>query len=122
MLEPRYREIFSLLVGAGVELEIRDCHGLTALHFAMLCWSDVIAVLLDAGADVHAVDGRGNTPLRMAAFGAPGNGLFRMMLRSGEGCGKVCLEGGYCRGRCFAKGGVYTEIAGSPGCRMALGL
>ncbi len=55
------------LLDAGVDLNLREANGLTALHKAAQGnWAANVAALLVAGADPHARDHRGQTPLDVA--------------------------------------------------------
>ena len=53
------------LIGLGADLEVKDHHhGQTALHVACAGQSEeTVLVLLDAGADLTAMDGKGLSPL-----------------------------------------------------------
>lgn len=54
-------------------LETTNVHGKTALHHA--CYSkscSIIELLVDAGADLNAVDNDGNTAIMLAALSGPG--------------------------------------------------
>jgi acyl-CoA-binding protein len=52
------------LVAAGAPLDARDADGLTALHMAAVCEHiEVLALLLEAGADPAIVDDDGDMPL-----------------------------------------------------------
>ena len=57
------------LLESGEDVNKRDPHGRTALHFAAYCDRPVtLKVLIEAGADVNEPDGNGATPLLMAAY------------------------------------------------------
>lgn len=57
------------LIGAGAQLEARDCRGWTPLHFAAFASDNptLIECLLAAGADINARDRKGRTPLDCAS-------------------------------------------------------
>jgi ankyrin repeat protein len=58
-----------LLADKGVNIELKDDDGCTALHIA--AWEDSLAtarLLIERGADVNAVDDDADTPLHMAAW------------------------------------------------------
>jgi ankyrin repeat protein len=57
------------MVMIGVALDGRDESGNTALHFAIdRGHADITGMLLDGGADLHAEDNDGNTPLMLATL------------------------------------------------------
>lgn len=68
-------EIVSLLLAAGAEVnaqatihDLDDRENLYPLHFTVYEGStEIAALLIDAGADINAKDGRGSTPLQIAA-------------------------------------------------------
>jgi len=64
------QEIIRLLCRAGAKLEQKDEEkGLTPLHYTSLRNKPLLAeVLLQCGADIHAIEGNGATPLHGAAF------------------------------------------------------
>lgn len=60
-------EIVLALIANGADIHVRDEKGCTALHHAALSIEPaVLAMLLDAGAEVDAVDNEGYTPLAWA--------------------------------------------------------
>lgn len=73
-------EIVLALIANGADIHVRDEAGRTALHHAALSSEPaVLAMLLDAGAQVDAVDDEGYTPLAWAC--AHGNiGAARLLL------------------------------------------
>ncbi len=62
-------EIVRMLIGAGANLNLKDNHGNTSLHYA--AWNEqgveIARMLIGAGADVDIQNKRGNTPLHNAA-------------------------------------------------------
>ena len=57
------------LLESGEDVNKRDSHGRTALHFAAYCDRPVtLKVLIEAGADVNEPDGNGATPLLWAVY------------------------------------------------------
>ena len=57
------------LLESGEDVNKRDPHGRTALHFAAYCDRPVtLKVLIEAGADVNEPDGNGATPLLWAVY------------------------------------------------------
>lgn len=70
----REDEALRLIAGRGDDVRATDRNGWTALHFA--AQSDmprVAGALLDAGAEVDAVNVHGNTPLSTALFNYRGD-------------------------------------------------
>lgn len=67
----------------GVDLEIKDLEGRTALHVA--AWQgtyDIVECLIKLGANINAIDAEGRTPLHMCAW----NGhieVVRLLIESG---------------------------------------
>jgi ankyrin repeat protein len=68
----------TLLLAAGANVNAKDGgRGLTALHEAARWgWNDVVRFLVEHGADVHATDIRGMTPVDSALGRAGGNSRF----------------------------------------------
>lgn len=72
------------LVRHGLPLDVRDKNGRTPVHQHALKATakdlEVLGWLIDSGADVHAMDNKGETPLHVAAAGAvtvlTGKGVF----------------------------------------------
>jgi ankyrin repeat protein len=61
----RHSDTLELLVNKGAELNIQDCGGSTALHYASATGNAEIVDLLSClGADPHVEDGTGSTALR----------------------------------------------------------
>ena len=64
----------TLLLDAGGDINGREARGLSALHEAARWgWNDVVQFLVARGADLHAKDSRGNTPVDSALGKAGGN-------------------------------------------------
>jgi hypothetical protein len=65
-------EVMTFLLKSGATLNLKDEDGLTALHYAVQGVRDagatVVAMLLDAGSDVNAVDYADATPLLLAVL------------------------------------------------------
>lgn len=62
-------EITKALLGAGAKIDVRDSHGNTPLSTAVFCSRGigaVIKLLRDAGADPHATNASGVSPLSLA--------------------------------------------------------
>ena len=80
------REVAVWLVEAGVDVNRKVHHGMTALHEA--CWGghlDVVKVLVEAGADLYAIeDQHASTPADWAAHA--GHGAVAEYLRQAPGC------------------------------------
>ena len=81
--EVKMNQIVDLLKGAGAYVNKRNRFGATPLHYAFN--EKTIAVLLQRGADVRALDNRGMTPLHQLAFtsGLPSKMSFQLMLQAG---------------------------------------
>ena len=94
-----HTEIVRYLVGLPyVDVKYRNSDDLTALHSAATNKAtDVAQVLIDAGADIDAMDKEGRAPLYYAcASGALD--VVKMLVRAGADCGGgKCLE---CAARC----------------------
>jgi ankyrin repeat protein len=68
------------LLDAGEDINSRNSHGVTALHFAAWCgYANVAKYLLDHQADVNARDAIGNTPLWYAANWSENDRVTRML-------------------------------------------
>jgi len=62
------------LIKLGVDVNARDRHGWTPLHFAARIMNvDIIKLLLDAGAEIDPVNDEGLTPLRITLEHLPLN-------------------------------------------------
>ena len=56
-----------MCLSGGVDINGKECCGLTALHWATLwCRMDMVKTLLEKGADVHGKSKGGCTPLNTA--------------------------------------------------------
>jgi len=65
-------------------VDARDAHGRTALHYAVVGKvASCVAALLDRGADIHAVDAAGCSPLCYAAFTGD-TVLIELLLRASK--------------------------------------
>lgn len=59
-----FSSLVSFLVRHGIDLDVRDRNGYTALHFAALSQSETsVRILLNAGADKEIVNALGKTPM-----------------------------------------------------------
>jgi ankyrin repeat protein len=78
-------DIARALVAKGIEIDCRDCFGLTPLHLAALHRREEIArLLLEHGADITLADAHGNQALWTAVFNARGDyAIVRLLHRSG---------------------------------------
>ena len=57
-------------IESGLDLDVRDSNGNTALHHASLLGeTELVVMLIDHGANVHAATVSGYTPLHKAAVG-----------------------------------------------------
>lgn len=67
-LQKSHSEIAFNLISNGASLALRDLQGKTALHYAAIanCQADLVAAMIEHGADVHVRDYSGRSPL----FGA----------------------------------------------------
>ena len=68
-----WREVVSLLLARGADLETRDDFGLTALGPAAQSAPETIALLIERGADVNARSHTGLSPLMLAVNSASAN-------------------------------------------------
>ena len=74
--------LLDLLLAHGADVDARDPHGWTPLHFAAQeVLPEMAARLLARGADVNAQDDEGNTPLARAIFFARGRHAIIDLLR-----------------------------------------
>ncbi|KAG6885909.1 hypothetical protein C0993_007927 [Termitomyces sp. T159_Od127] len=63
-----FSSLVSFLVKHGIDLDVRDRNGYTALHFAALSRSEAsVRILLNAGADREIVNALGKTPIECAS-------------------------------------------------------
>ena len=60
-------ELVRYLLECDCDIEMRDERGMSPLHYAVLTSHKVVSILLDAGADVDAVNETGETPCDLAA-------------------------------------------------------
>ncbi len=71
------------LIRKGLDVNLADKNGWTPLHFAAQSQApEVVALLLDAGAQVDPKDVHGNTPLFKAVFESEGRGDTIRLLRA----------------------------------------
>lgn len=62
--------LYALANHPGIERELRDDEGATALHRAAGMWNPwMMAILVDSGADIEARDAQGLTPLHYCVYG-----------------------------------------------------
>jgi ankyrin repeat protein len=74
--------LLDLLLDAGTDIEARDPHGWTPLHFAAQeVLPEMATRLIAKGADINAQDEEGNTPLARAIFFARGRRTIVDLLR-----------------------------------------
>lgn len=79
---PRQRELcVSLLISYGANVNFRDYHDYTPLHYAcMWGWPSTVKMLIDAGANLQDTNFQGRTPLMLAVeFG--NESVVEMLLR-----------------------------------------
>ena len=66
-----FRNVLSVLLAEGADVNARDAAGRTPLHRALAsAKTEVVSALIDAGADPTARDSRGSTPLHVAPASA----------------------------------------------------
>ena len=74
-----YKHVVELLLANNAEVEARDIHGGTSLHFAAIMGHrDVAALLITNGADVNARSNTGQTPLHVVALKIEAQGIGRL--------------------------------------------
>ena len=72
----RYRQLFQKLVHWGIDLNVRDVNGFTALHVGYLCDDAFVIGLLEAvGATPFVLDELGRPPTELAASTSGANGI-----------------------------------------------
>jgi len=72
----RYRELVQKLVHRGIDLNIRDINGCTALHAAYLCNDPFVVGFLEAeGATPFVLDELGRSPTELAVTISSANGI-----------------------------------------------
>lgn len=64
-----YVDVVRVMVKLGAEVNVANPRGLTALHIAR--GGIMVDTLVEAGADIEARDGRGDTPLLIAVCSTP---------------------------------------------------
>ena len=80
-----YKEIASLLLEHGAEVDARERRGLTPLHTAIWCGSSrMIQVLLDRKASIEAGDDKLCTPLHVASHGVHLEPLYLLLNRGAD--------------------------------------
>ena len=81
-------DVVAVLIAAGADCNLASIHGYTPLQRAVSCGcapynADIVQLLLDAKADVHARDEWGMQPIHMAAGGGGGPEAIVAMLDAG---------------------------------------
>ena len=100
----RYRELVQKLVHWGIDLNIRDVNGFTALHTGYLCDDPFVVRFLEAeGATPFVLDGLGRSPTELAASFSNDTGITT----TGKDEGVVPLAVGY-----------IDRSRGQEGCRL----
>ncbi|KAL4967666.1 ankyrin repeat-containing domain protein [Aspergillus stella-maris] len=84
----RYRmdavlKCLDLLLAVDYDLERRTCTGQTVLHLFIQNSLPGVEKLLQHGADVHATDNGGNTPLHLLRLGRDSEDILRALMRHG---------------------------------------
>lgn len=72
------------LIGAGADVNIKECNGQTALHKALMTNTiEVVEYLLEKGADVNAVSNRKEYPILLALKRTPCLPFVKALVRHG---------------------------------------
>ncbi|GAB0148858.1 MULTISPECIES: ankyrin repeat domain-containing protein [Marichromatium] len=81
------RDVHTFLLEQGAVIDQPDAQGRTALHLAIAGGHlDAVSRLIDNGADVNRVDGKGHLPLELArqpGIGPDAGTIERLLLRNG---------------------------------------
>jgi len=73
----RYRELAQKLIHWGIDLNVKDVNGFTALHAAHLCDDPLVVGILEAaGATPFVLDELGRSPTELAASIPSANGII----------------------------------------------
>ncbi len=100
----RYRDLVQKLIHWGIDPNIRDVHGLTALHAGYLCDDPFVVGFLEAeGATPFVLDELGRSPSELAASFSSATGITT----TGKDEGMVPLAVGY-----------ITQSQGQQRCRL----
>ena len=105
-----YDDVASLIGSAELDLNLKSEFGMTALHYAVkLGMSDIVKLLLDAGANINITNNSNETPLHLTCYKKRLTGIAKMLLDAGADtevrskmCGSTVLH--------FAAAGGHTNI------------
>ena len=105
-----YDDVASLIGSAELDLNLKDELGMTALHYAVnRGMSDIVKLLLDAGANINVTNKSNETPLHLTCYKKRLTGIAKMLLDAGADtevrskmCGSTVLH--------FAAAGGLTNI------------
>ena len=84
------KEAVALLLHYGSSVNLRDLCGRTALHYCVD--RDVAVLLVQKGADLHAADNEGKTPLFLAALGGY-EGVADLLINQGSSVNAASKSG-----------------------------